>query len=159
MTIHAKKKEAIMILVNWGGQHQVGKCHLPFPPTDPSTSEKIWLIRHSLSWNRFRQTITYYSLKNHAKGPTVTLMFGQLNSNTELDINLQRTSLCYTYTVEEEHGILTFYNGCIFSLSHFQFKSVYVSTILTSKLKKCVYIWRLLSWLWLGIYTYFLTGI
>ena len=42
--------------------------------------------------------------------------------------------------VEEEHGILTFYNGRMFSLPHFQFKSVNISTILTSKLKMCVYI-------------------
>ena len=40
--------------------------------------------------------------------------------------------------MEEEHGILT-YNGRMFSLPHFhfQFKSINISTILTSKLK-CV---------------------
>ena len=45
------------------------------------------------------------------------------------------------HTVEEELGILT-YNGPMFSLSrfHFQFKSVNISTILTSKLKMCTYI-------------------
>ena len=44
-------------------------------------------------------------------------------------------------TVEEEHGILT-YNGWMFSLPHFhfEFKSVNISTILTSKLKVCVYV-------------------
>ena len=57
------------------------------------------------------------------------------------------------YTVEEEHGILT-ENGRMFSLPHFhfQFKSVNIPSILTSKLKTCVYIRRLLSWLLLGIY-------
>ena len=57
-------------------------------------------------------------------------------------------------TVEEEHGILT-YNGRMFSLPHFhfQFKSVNISTILTSKPKKrCVNVWRLVSWLSLEIY-------
>ena len=53
----------------------------------------------------------------------------------------------------EQHGILT-KNGQMFSLPHFhvQFKSVNISTILTSKLKMCVYVWRLDSWLSLGIY-------
>ena len=56
-------------------------------------------------------------------------------------------------TVEEEHEILT-YNGGMFSLPHFhfQFKSVNISTILTSKLKMCVYFWRLVPWLSLGVY-------
>ena len=42
----------------------------------------------------------------------------------------------FLITVEEEHGILTF-NGQMFSLPHFhfQFKSVNISTILTSKPK------------------------
>ena len=55
--------------------------------------------------------------------------------------------------MEEEHGILT-YDGRMFSLPHFyfEFKSVNISTILTSKLKMCVHIWRLISWLSLGIY-------
>ena len=41
--------------------------------------------------------------------------------------------------MEEEHGILT-YNGRMFSLPHFhfQFKSVNIFTILTSKLKTYV---------------------
>ena len=45
------------------------------------------------------------------------------------------------HTVEEELGILT-YNGPMFSLPHFhfQFKSVNVSIILTSKLKMCTYL-------------------
>ena len=45
------------------------------------------------------------------------------------------------HTVEEELGILT-YNGPMFSLPHFhfQFKSVNISIILTSKLKMCTYI-------------------
>ena len=44
-------------------------------------------------------------------------------------------------TVEEEREILT-YNGRMFSLPHFhfQFQSVNISTILTAKLKMCVYI-------------------
>ena len=33
-------------------------------------------------------------------------------------------------TMEEEHGILTFYNGGMFSLPHFQFKSIKISTII-----------------------------
>ena len=50
--------------------------------------------------------------------------------------------------MEEEHRILTC-NGQMFSLPHFhfQFKSVNISTILTSKLKICVYVQRLVSWL------------
>ena len=36
--------------------------------------------------------------------------------------------------------ILTFYNGWMFSLPHFQFQSVNISTILTFKLNKCVYL-------------------
>ena len=45
-------------------------------------------------------------------------------------------------------------NGRMFSLPHFhfQFKSVNIPSILTSKLKTCVYIRRLISWLLLGIY-------
>ena len=39
----------------------------------------------------------------------------------------------------------------LFSPTYFQFKSVNISTILTSKLKR-VYIWVLVSWLSLGIY-------
>ena len=56
-------------------------------------------------------------------------------------------------TMEEEHGILT-KNGWMFSLphSHFQFKSINISNILASKLKLCVYVWKLVSWLSLGIY-------
>ena len=42
------------------------------------------------------------------------------------------------HTVQAEHRILTFYNGRMFSLPHFQFKSLNISTILTSKLKMCV---------------------
>ena len=55
--------------------------------------------------------------------------------------------------VEEEHGILT-YNGWMFLLPHFhfQFKSINISTILTSKLITWVYVWSLDSWLSLGIY-------
>ena len=55
--------------------------------------------------------------------------------------------------VEEEHGILT-KNSQMFSLPHFYFKfeSVNISTILTSKLKMCVHLWRIVSWLLLGIY-------
>ena len=51
------------------------------------------------------------------------------------------TPWCSSNTVEEEHGILI-YNGQMFSLPHFdfQFKSVSISTILTSKLKTCVYV-------------------
>ena len=51
------------------------------------------------------------------------------------------TPWCSLETVEGEHGILT-YNGQMFSLPyfHFQFKSVSMSTILTSKLKMCVYV-------------------
>ena len=58
----------------------------------------------------------------------------------------------YHCTAEEEHGILTD-NGTKFSLPnfHFQFKSVNISTILSSKLKMCLYVWRLDSWLSLGI--------
>ena len=46
------------------------------------------------------------------------------------------------------------YNGWMFSLPHFhfQFTSVNIATILTPELKMCVYIWRLVSWLSLGIY-------
>ena len=40
--------------------------------------------------------------------------------------------------MEEEHGILTFYNGRIFSMPDFQIKSINISTNLTSKLKSCV---------------------
>ena len=61
-------------------------------------------------------------------------------------------------TVGEERGVLT-KNSWMFSLPHFhfQFKSVNnISTILPSKLKICVYIWRLVSWL--SIRIYFLTG-
>ena len=47
--------------------------------------------------------------------------------------------------------ILAFYTRRVFSLPIFQFKSVNISTILTSK-QKCVYIWKLVSWLLLGIY-------
>ena len=43
-----------------------------------------------------------------------------------------------------------FHHRCFY----FQFKSVNISTILTSKLKICVYVWRLDSWLLLGIYIY-----
>ena len=45
-------------------------------------------------------------------------------------------------------------NGWMFSLPHFyfQYKSVNIAPILTSELKMCVYIWRLVSWLSLGIY-------
>ena len=58
----------------------------------------------------------------------------------------------------EEHIILT-YNGCMFSLPRFRFKikSVNISTISTSKVKKCVCVWRVVSWLSLG--TYFLSVI
>ena len=54
-------------------------------------------------------------------------------------------------TMGEKHGILN-YNS-MFSLPHFHFqmKSVNISIILTSKLKMCVYIWRLASLLSLGI--------
>ena len=44
-----------------------------------------------------------------------------------------------TFTVEEEHEILTFYDGRMLSLPHFQFKSINISTILTSKLKMLKY--------------------
>ena len=47
--------------------------------------------------------------------------------------------------------------GWMFSLTHFQYKSINISTILTSKLKPCLYIWKFVSWLLLGIY--FLSGI
>ena len=49
-------------------------------------------------------------------------------------------------SVEEEHGILI-YNGLMFSLPHFHFqlKSFNISAILTSTLKMCVYVWRLVS--------------
>ena len=57
-------------------------------------------------------------------------------------------------TVEEEHGLLTFYNDWLFSLPHFHFKSINISTILTSKLKMCVYICRLVSWLLFAIYIF-----
>ena len=55
--------------------------------------------------------------------------------------------------VEEEYGILT-KSGMMFLLRqfHFQFKSANISTILTSKLTICLYVWRLVSWLLLGIY-------
>ena len=53
-----------------------------------------------------------------------------------------------TITVEEEHEILIFYNGQMFSLLHFQFNSI---NIFTSKLKICVHVWSLVSWLLLGI--------
>ena len=43
--------------------------------------------------------------------------------------------------MEEEHGNLTFYYGCMFSLPRFQFESVNIFTILTSKLK-CVCTFR-----------------
>ena len=64
-----------------------------------------------------------------------------------------RLSYSYFITVKEQHGILT-KNGQIFSLPHFhfKFKSVNISTILTSKLIACVYVWRLVFWLSLGIY-------
>ena len=47
-------------------------------------------------------------------------------------------------SVEKEQWVLTC-NGQIFSLPHFhfQFRSVNISTILNSKLKLCVLIWRL----------------
>ena len=48
--------------------------------------------------------------------------------------------------------ILTFFNGWMFSLSQFQFKSINFSKISISKLKTCVYISRFVSWLLLGIY-------
>ena len=53
----------------------------------------------------------------------------------------QDTARHNKHTVEEEHGILTYY-GWMFSLLHFhpQFKFVNISTILASKLKTCVYI-------------------
>ena len=42
--------------------------------------------------------------------------------------------------VEEDHRILTFKNDWMFSLLHFQFKSINISTILTSKLKHvCIF--------------------
>ena len=42
----------------------------------------------------------------------------------------------------------------MFSLSHFhfEFKSVNISTILTSKLKTCTYVWKLVFWLLPGTY-------
>ena len=49
------------------------------------------------------------------------------------------SSFLLFYMVEEEHEILTLYNGQMFSLFHFQFKSANISTILTSKLNICVY--------------------
>ena len=49
-------------------------------------------------------------------------------------------------------GFWLFCNGRIFSLPHFQFKIVNISTIITPKLKTCVCVWRLVSWLSLGIY-------
>ena len=52
--------------------------------------------------------------------------------------------------LKNKHG-----GGCwMFSLPHFhfRFKSVNISTILTSKLKMSLYVWRLVSWLSLGIY-------
>ena len=51
------------------------------------------------------------------------------------------------------HDILA-YNGRKFPLPHFhfQYKSVNISTILTSKLRMCVYVWRLDSWLSFRIY-------
>ena len=52
--------------------------------------------------------------------------------------------LSILYTVEDQHGILTF-NGRMFSLPHFHFpfKSVNIYTILTYPQKIYVYIWRL----------------
>ena len=57
--------------------------------------------------------------------------------------------------MEEEHGILT-YNDWVFSGPNFlfQFKSVNIATILTSILKMCVHVWRLDSWLSLGLYIF-----
>ena len=54
------------------------------------------------------------------------------------------------YMVEEEHGILT-YNEWMFSLPpyHFQFKSVNISTILTSELKDvcmCGHLFLAITW-------------
>ena len=77
-----------------------------------------------------------------------------LRTNSDKHIQRTKVSVMIHYTVEEEHGILTFKTQ-VFSLPHFhfQFKSVNTSTIFTSKLKTRLYIWRLVSWLTLRMYT------
>ena len=68
-------------------------------------------------------------------------------------INQVRHKNQHICTVGGEHRILT-YNGRMFSLPlyHCQIESVNVSTILTFKLKMCLYILRRVSWLSLVIF-------
>ena len=67
------------------------------------------------------------------KDLNVTLMWDYESWQTVHGIFFQQTSTFNT--VEKEHGNLTFYNDRMVSLHHFQFKSINISTILTSELE------------------------